>query len=202
MSALSLADNMSRYRKSGSALGAARRPAKTYVSAAFLSASPWGPCHAWRMPEPADMYYEDLALGRVYRTAAVDVTAEEIRTFAARYDPQPFHLDAAAAQESVFGGLVASGWLTAALTMRLMVQSEFRFGSGVVGLGVDTLKWPRPVRPGDRLTATIEITAMRVSASKPGFGVMKIKTTTANQREETVQVMVSNVLVRRKGTSL
>ncbi len=144
------------------------------------------------------MFYEDLAVGGIYRSAAIDVTEQEAIAFAARYDPQPFHTDAAAAQQSVFGGLVTSGWLTAALTMRLMVTSEFSFGSGVVGLGVDSLRWPRSVRPGDRLTATVEVTAMRVSGSKPDFGVVKIRTTTANQQGETVQVMVSNVLVRRR----
>lgn len=147
---------------------------------------------------PEAMHYEDLAVGRSFTTTSVDVTAEEVATFAARYDPQPFHLDPVAAKRSVFGGLVASGWMTAALTMRLMVQSEFNFGAGVVGLGVDTLKWPNPVRPGDRLTATIEVAAMRTSESKPGFGVVKLKTTTTNQAGEVVQVMVSNVLVRRK----
>jgi acyl dehydratase len=144
------------------------------------------------------MHYEDLAVGRSFRTASIAVTAEEVAAFAARYDPQPFHLDPAAAKQSVFGGVVASGWMTAALTMRLMVQSEFSFGTGVVGLGVDTLKWPAPVRPGDTLTATIEVAAMRTSETKPGFGVVKLKTTTTNQRGETVQVMVSNVLVRRR----
>jgi acyl dehydratase len=145
------------------------------------------------------MYYEDLVVGKAFRTDAIDVTLEEIKTFAARYDPQPFHLEAAAAQASVFGGIVASGWMTAALTMRLMVKSEFDFGSGVVGLGVDSLRWPRPVRPGDRLTAHLEVMAMRTSESKPGFGVVKLKTTTLNQRAEVVQVQVSNVLVPRRG---
>ncbi len=151
------------------------------------------------MSAASRMHYEDLAVGRTFRTASVDVTAEEVASFAARYDPQPFHLDEAAARSSVFGGIVASGWLTASLTMRLMVKSDFDFGSGVVGLGVDSLRWPRPVRPGDRLTATIEIMAMRVSESKPGFGVVKIKTTTTNQRDEVVQVQVSNILVPRRG---
>ena len=145
------------------------------------------------------MYYEDLTIGRVYRSAAIEVTAEEITTFAARYDPQPFHLDAAAAKESVFGGLVASGWLTASLTMRLMVKSDFKFGSGVVGLGVESLRWPQPVRPGERLVATVEVIAMRASASKPQHGIVKIRTTTTNQRDEVVQSMTSNVLVPRRG---
>ena len=144
------------------------------------------------------MFYEELVIGRAYRSGSIEVTAEEITTFAARYDPQPFHLDPVAAAQSVFGGLVASGWLTASLTMRLMVLSEFKFGRGVVGLGIETLRWPQPVRPGDVLTATVEIAAMRTSESKPDYGVVKIRTTTANQRGETVQVMVSNVLVPRR----
>lgn len=143
-------------------------------------------------------HFEDLAIGRTYRCRTVEVTAEEITRFAARYDPQPFHLDPIAAQESVFGGLVASGWLTAALTMHLMVGSELEFGPGVVGLGVDTLQWPKPVRPGDCLSATIEVIAMRASASKPDFGIAKIRTTTTNQRGEIVQTMLSNILVRRR----
>jgi acyl dehydratase len=147
---------------------------------------------------PEQMYYENLAVGRVYRSASVEVTAAEITTFAARYDPQPFHLDPVAAQASVFGGLVASGWLTASLTMRLMVNSEFKFGRGVVGLGVESLRWPLPVRPGDTLTAAVEIAAMRTSESKPDHGVVKIRTTTTNQRGEVVQVLVSNVLVPRR----
>ena len=144
------------------------------------------------------MFYEELVIGRAYRSGSIEVTAEEITTFAARYDPQPFHLDPVAAAQSVFGGLVASGWLTASLTMRLMVLSEFKFGRGVVGLGIETLRWPQPVRPGDVLTATVEIAAMRTSESKPDYGVVKIRTTTTNQRGETVQVMVSNVLVPRR----
>jgi acyl dehydratase len=158
------------------------------------------------MTSPTDtprekIYYEDLVIGRVYRGGTVNVTAEEIVAFATRYDPQPFHLDPTAAQQSVFGGLVASGWLTASLTMRLMVTSEFRFGEGVVGLGIEALRWPQPVRPGDTLTATIEIAAMRTSESKPDFGVVKIRTTTVNQREETVQILTSNVLVPRRERS-
>jgi acyl dehydratase len=150
--------------------------------------------------EKSELYYEDLAIGRKIGTDAIDVTLEEIVAFANRYDPQPFHTDAAAADGSMFGGLVASGWMTAALTMRLMVTSAFHFGTGVVGLGVDTLRWPRPVRPGERLSAMIEVVGMRTSESKPGFGVVKIKTTTSQQDGEVVQVMVSNILVRRKGS--
>ena len=144
------------------------------------------------------LHFEDLAAGRTFHCGSVDVTEAEIVSFATRYDPQPFHLDPMAAKQSVFGGLVASGWLTAALTMRLMVTGGLDFGSGVVGLGVDTLQWPKPVRAGDRLTATIEVTALRASASKPDFGIAKIRTTTTNQHGETVQVMGSNIMVRRR----
>jgi len=147
--------------------------------------------------QPA-LYFEDLAVGAVFATPSVAVTAEEVRAFAARYDPQPFHLDEAAARASVFGGMVASGWMTAALTMRLMVQSEMRLGAGAVGLGIDALDWPRPVRPGDTLTARMEIEAVRPSETRPEFGVVKLRTTTRNQHGRRVQVLVSNILVRRR----
>ena len=147
---------------------------------------------------PSPQYFEDLAVGRRYQGGEEEVTAEESLAFARRYDPQPFHVDPEAAAASVFGGIVASGWLTAALTMRLMVQGEFNFGPGVIGLGVDSLQWPAPVRPGDRLRVTLEVMALRASASRPDFGVVKLRTVTANQRGEPVQVMVSNALVRRR----
>lgn len=147
------------------------------------------------------LVYESLAVGRVFHAGRVAVTAEEIIGFAQRYDPQPFHVDAAAAVQTIFGGLVASGWMTAALTMRLMIGGEFSSDRGVVGLGVETLQWPRPVRPGDELTATVEIIALRASESRPAFGVAKIRTTTLNQSGETVQVLVSNILVPRRPRS-
>jgi acyl dehydratase len=148
--------------------------------------------------ESTPIFYEALEVGRVFPSGFVDVTEEEIVTFARRYDPQPFHLDPVAAEKSVFGGLVASGWLTASLTMRLMVTSGFSFRRGVIGMGVESLRWPAPVRPGDRLTASVEILSLRPSQSKPQFGIGQVKTTTLNQRGETVQVVVSNVLVPRR----
>lgn len=145
------------------------------------------------------LYYEDIEIGRVFYTGSIEVSAEEITTFAARYDPQPFHLDVAAGTEhGVFGGLVASGWLTAGLTMRLMILSDFKLAGGAVGLGIDSLRWPRPVRPGDRLTSVIEIRAKRLSESKPGYGIMRIDTTTTNQNGEVVLTKSSNVLVPRR----
>jgi acyl dehydratase len=142
--------------------------------------------------------FEDLTPGRVYETASVDVSGEEVTAFATRYDPQPFHVDPVAARATIFGGQVASGWMTAALTMRLMVTGQFGFGEGAVGLGVETLQWPKPVRPGDTLRATVEVLSARGSSSKPTHGIVKIRTTTLNQRDETVQLMVSNVLLPRR----
>jgi acyl dehydratase len=144
------------------------------------------------------IYYEDLAIGRRFQTAAVEVTAADIAEFASRFDPQPFHLDEAAGRGSVFGGMVASGWLTGALTMRLMVQGEMKLAGGLIGLGIDSLQWPRAVRPGDRLTAATEVMEMRLSASKPDYGVVKLRTVTTNQAGETVQVLVANQLVLRR----
>jgi acyl dehydratase len=148
------------------------------------------------MSEP--ITFEHLEVGRVYRSASIEVTADEIVQFARRYDPQPFHVDAALAEKTVFAGLVASGWLTASLTMRLMVTGEFHFGHGVVGLGVESLRWPAPVRPGDWLTANVQVLAKRVSESRPTFGVVRLQTLTTNQRNETVQELISNILIPRR----
>ncbi len=149
------------------------------------------------MPGPT-LCYEDLAVGRRFGTGEIAVTREEIVAFASRFDPQPFHLDAEAAGGSVFGGLVASGWLTGALTMKIMIEGELRLAGGHVGLGIDSIRWPRPVRPGDRLTAVTEVLEMRPSASRPGHGVVKFRTETLNQDRETVQVMVATQLVLRR----
>jgi acyl dehydratase len=142
-------------------------------------------------------YYEDLKVGQVFRTAEAVVTREEIVGFAARYDPQGHHLDPEAGRETAFGGLVASGWLTGALTMRLIVAGELELAGGFVGLGIDELKWPRAVRPGDRIRAQVEILSMRLSASKPRYGVVKIRAVTTNQDGDTVQTFVAHQLVLR-----
>src|SRR3954470_24794091 len=103
------------------------------------------------MAEAATLYLEDLAVGQTYRSGNVTVDPARLKSFAAEFDPQPFHLDEQAAGASVFGGLVASGWHTAALTMRLLVEGDLKVAGGLVGAGVDELRWPRPVRPGDTL---------------------------------------------------
>ena len=145
-----------------------------------------------------EYYLEDLAIGQTYGSGRVQVTAEEIKQFATEFDPQPFHLDEGAAQQSLFRGLAASGWHTAALTMRLLVQSEFHPAGGLVGAGLEELRWPRPVRPGDELRLETEILAARQLISKPGYGLVKIRVTTWNQADKAVQMYVANIVVPNK----
>ncbi len=147
------------------------------------------------------MYLEDLSVGQIFRSSAVRVDAEQIRTFAAEFDPQPFHLDEAAGRASLFGGLVASGWHTAALTMPLMVQGECRIAGGLVGAGVESIRWPRPVRPGDVLRVESEIVEIRPSNSNPERGVVRVKSTTFNQDDQPVMSQVAYVIVPRRETT-
>ena len=146
------------------------------------------------------LHFEDLAPGQRYGSGKrIAVTADEVTGFASQYDPQPFHLDEEAGRTSVFGGLAASGWYTAALTMRLLVDSEFRPAGGIVGAGMDELRWPRPVHPGDELHIETEILEVRPSRSRPEQGLVKARTTTFNQRGEPVQVLVANLVMPRRG---
>jgi acyl dehydratase len=142
-----------------------------------------------------ELYVEDFVVGQRYRSAKLTVDAAAIMAFAGAYDPQPFHLDEHAARASFFGGLAASGWHTAALTMRLLVQSGLRPAGGIIGAGADELKWPRPVRPGDEIEVESEVLEVRPSRSRPTHGFVKFRTTTSNQRGEPVQVLVMNLLV-------
>lgn len=143
-------------------------------------------------------YLEDFAVGHVFGSARVTVDKERIKTFAAEFDPQPFHQDEEAARRSFFGGLAASGWHTAALTMRLLVESEFRPAGGVIGAGFDELRWPLPVRPGDQLQVESEVLAVRPSKSRPHLGLVKVRITTTNQHGDAVQVFVANIVVPRR----
>ena len=128
------------------------------------------------------------------------VDAERIKSFAAEFDPQPFHLDENAAKRSIFRGLAASGWHTAAMTMKLLVASELQPAGGIVGAGFDEFRWPAPVRPGDELRVETEVLEVRPSKSRPDIGVVKIRTTTYNQKNEAVQVNVGNLMVPRRPT--
>src|SRR5438477_7355394 len=144
-------------------------------------------------------YLEDFAPGQKYggRTR-LSVSAERIKSFAAEFDPQPFHLDDAAARGSIFRGLAASGWHTAAMTMRLLVESELDPAGGIIGAGFDEFRWPAPVRPGDELRVEIEVLAVRPSNSRPDQGLLKVRTTTLNQNGEPVQISIGNLLVPRR----
>jgi len=143
-------------------------------------------------------YLDDFAAGQTYGSGRLRVEEERIKSFAAEFDPQPFHLDAEAARRSFFGGLAASGWHTAAMTMRLLVQSEFKPAGGIIGAGFDEFRWPAPVRPGDELHLDIEVLEVRPSRSRPNQGMVKVRTTTRNQKGEAVQVSVGNLVVQRR----
>ena len=144
------------------------------------------------------LYLDDLQPGQTFGSGRLKVSEERVKTFAAEFDPQPFHLDDAAARGTIFRGLAASGWHTAAMTMRLLVESEFRPAGGIVGAGFDEFKWPKPVRPGDELHLRIEVLEVRPSKSRPEQGIAKIRTTTLNQDDEPVQVSVGNLVVPRR----
>src|SRR5215831_17432962 len=134
-----------------------------------------------------ERYLEDLHVGDRFGSRAFKVTEKDIVDFAQAFDPQSFHLDLDAGTRSVFRGLVASGWHTAAISMRLFVTGDLRLAGGSIGLAVDGLEWPRPVRPGDILQLETEIIEVRPSRSKPDRGVIRIRNVTANQNGEIVQ---------------
>jgi acyl dehydratase len=149
-----------------------------------------------------ERYLEDFETGQAFRSGCIRVDADRIKSFAAEFDPQPFHLDETAAAGSIFRGLAASGWHTAAVTMRLLVEGDLKPAGGIVGAGFDEFRWPRPVRPGDELRVESEVLEVRASKSRPGQGVIKVKSTTLNQNNEPVQVTVGNLIVRRRPASL
>ncbi|MCG2578952.1 MaoC family dehydratase [Dechloromonas sp. XY25] len=146
----------------------------------------------------SEHYLEDFAVGQTFASGRLRVDDEQIRRFAGEFDPQPFHLDAETARQTIFGGLAASGWHTAALTMRLLVDSPFRPAGGIVGAGIEELRWPLPVRPGDELRVESEVLDVRPSKSRPEQGMIRVRTTTLNQNGEAVQVFVGNLVVRRR----
>jgi acyl dehydratase len=146
------------------------------------------------------LYLEDFSAGQKYLTASVRVDADAIKAFARQFDPQPFHLDEEAGRGSLFDGLSASGWHTASLTMRLLVDSDLKPAGGIIGTRTEELRWPRPVRPGDELHVEAEILEVRPSRSRLGEGYVKCRTTTLNQHGEPVQMLVINLLVRSRAS--
>ena len=149
-------------------------------------------------PPMGERYLEDYAVGQIFGLGRIRVDKDRIKAFAAEFDPQPFHLDEALASDTIFHGLAASGWHTAAMTMRLLVGGELKPAGGIVGTGFDEFRWPRPVRPGDELHLECEILEVRPSKSRTDQGLIKLRTTTLNQNNEPVQIQVGNLIVPRR----
>jgi len=143
------------------------------------------------------LYLDDLAIGHKFSTGSVTLTLEGCKAFAAEFDPQPFHLDEPAARQSAFGRIAASGWYTASLSMRLLVEGELTIAGGLIGLGCE-MTWPRPTYPGDTLRVETEVLAIRVSESKPDRGIVTARNVTLNQHGEPVQIAVVKMLVPRR----
>jgi acyl dehydratase len=141
-----------------------------------------------------ELYFDDFYVGQMFHsTGRAKVTAEEIKAFGQKYDPQPFHLDEAAGEGSFFKGLAASGWLTAAIVMRLRVQSIQVVG-GMIGAGVEEMRWTEPVRPGDVIRTEIEVVGARLSNSRKDYGVVRTRTLAYNQRDQVVMRSTVNFL--------
>ncbi len=140
------------------------------------------------------LYFDDMRVGQKFLSGTYEMTTDRIKTFAAEFDPQPFHLDEAAAEASVFQGLAASGWHTAAVAMRLIVtEGGLPFAAGAIGLGGE-IEWPRPTRPGDILQVESEIIELIPSRSKPNQGIVRLRNTTRNQNGEPVQIFTAKIL--------
>ncbi|HLJ25748.1 MAG TPA: MaoC family dehydratase [Candidatus Angelobacter sp.] len=147
--------------------------------------------------QSANLYLEDLFVGQRFTSGTYTMDEDLIKSFATQFDPQPFHLDGAAAQATVFRGLAASGWHTAAATMRLLVIGGLPLGNGIIGLGGD-LTWPNPTRPGDTLHVESEVVEITPSRSKPNQALVKVKSTTLNQEGNAVYIFTGKVLVFKR----
>jgi acyl dehydratase len=143
-------------------------------------------------------YLEDVVAGERHVTGSVQVTEAECLAFSRAYDPQPMHIDPEAAARSRFRGIIASGWHTTAMVMRLLVQARPLGDTEILGMGVDQLRWVQPVRPGDSLSVEIEVLSVKPSQSNPRFGVVKFGMTTRNQRGETVMTHSPSCWVPRR----
>ena len=143
---------------------------------------------------PQDLYFEDFYVGQKFDSiGSYKVTAQEIKEFGQKYDPQPFHLDESAGEGSFFKGLAASGWLTAAIVMRLRVQS-ITVAGGMIGAGVEEMRWTTPVRPNDTLRSEIEVLGVRHSQSRQDYGIVRTRSIAYNQRNEIVMRATVNFL--------
>lgn len=145
--------------------------------------------------------FEDFHVGQTFDSDTYEMTRERIHAFAAEFDPQPFHLEDAVADVSFFEGLAASGWHTAAVAMRLRVQA-IRVTGGMVGAGIDEIRWTKPVRPGDILALREEVVATRLLTSRPQFGLIRMISTTTNQHGEVVMTMKVSALAPRHAVTM
>ena len=152
-------------------------------------------------PDPAGgkepLFLDDLHVGQRFTSGRHAIDEGQIQAFARQFDPQPFHLDAGAAKGTLFQGLVASGWHTAAVTMRLLVEAGLPIAGGLIGVGAE-ITWPKPTRPGDTLHVESEILELRPSRSNPGRGTATVRSETRNQLGEIVQVLVAKLVVPRR----
>ena len=143
-------------------------------------------------------YLDDFAVGQRFSSGRLLIEEKRILAFAAEFDPQPFHLDETAARQSFFGELTASGWYTAAVTMRLLTETGLKPAGGYIGAGAEGFRWPRPVRPGDELRVECEVIDVRPSSSRPDVGLIKVRMTTLNQDDEAALMYIANLVVLRR----
>lgn len=144
-----------------------------------------------------NLFLDDFTVGQRFVSGEHLIDEAQIKAFASQFDPQPFHLDDDAAQSTLFRGLAASGWHTAAITMRLMVQGGMPVEGGLIGAGGD-ISWPKPTRPGDVLHVESEVVSVTPSRSKPQQGMMTVRSETLNQHGDAVQVLVVKMVVPRR----
>ena len=145
---------------------------------------------------PTTFFLDDLSVGQRFSSGSHTIDEAQIKAFAAQFDPQPFHLDGEAAKATLFGGLAASGWHTAAITMKLLVQAGLPLRGGIIGSGGE-VSWPRPTRPDDTLTVVSEIEEITPSRSRPDRGMIRVRSETRNQHGETVQILIAKLVVPR-----
>jgi len=147
-------------------------------------------------PLNGKLFLDDLHVGQRFSSGAHAIDEQQIKAFAGAFDPQPFHLDGGAAKETLFGGLAASGWHTAAITMRLLVDGGAPIAGGIIGAGGE-IAWPKPTRPGDVLQVECEILEVTPSRSRPDRGMVTMRCETFNQRGETLQILTAKLVVPR-----
>ncbi|HEX5864396.1 MAG TPA: MaoC family dehydratase [Casimicrobiaceae bacterium] len=151
-------------------------------------------------PTPNALFLEELHVGQRFSSGSHTIDAAQIREFAAQFDPQPFHLDSEVATATLFGGLAASGWHTAATTMKLLVESGLPLRGGIIGSGGE-ISWPKPARPDDTLTVFSEIEDVIPSRSRPDRGMIRVRSETRNQHGEIVQILVARLVVPRRSVA-